>query len=57
MLAFCLVGIAVICIMRGITEMIHHWPISNALVEFVNSFVDKDLGVVVGTAYWYIIMK
>lgn len=57
MLAFCLVGIAVICVMRGITEMIYHWPISNALVEFVNSFVDKDLGVIVGTAYWYIIME
>ncbi len=51
-LAFSTVGICVACIMQGVSEMINYWPISNALVEFVSSFVDKDLGAIVGFAYW-----
>ncbi|CZR51483.1 uncharacterized protein PAC_01359 [Phialocephala subalpina] len=51
-LAFVLVGLGVISVMSGIAEMIDHWPISGALVEFVRSFVDKDLAVPIGIAYW-----
>jgi amino acid transporter len=50
--AFIFVGLAVVAIMAGIAEMIDHWPISGALVEFVRSFVDKDLAVPIGIAYW-----
>jgi amino acid permease len=39
--------------MEGIAEMIGHWPIPNAMVEFVKAFVDKDLAIIVGFAYWY----
>jgi len=52
LLAFGIMGIVVTLVMHGITEMIGYWPISNALVEFVASFVDKDLGIIVGFAYW-----
>lgn len=52
-LAYGLVAAAVVCIMEGVSEMIGHWPISNAMIEFVRSFVDKDLAMVVGFAYWY----
>ena len=52
LLAIGIVGAVVVLVMRGITEMISYWPISNALVEFVSSFVDKDLGVLVGFGYW-----
>lgn len=51
--AFAIVGIVVVLVMENITEMITYWPISNALVEFVSTFVDKDLGILVGFAYWY----
>ena len=51
-MAFGIMGIVVTLVMHGITEMIGYWPISNALVEFVASFVDKDLGIIVGFAYW-----
>lgn len=50
--AFGIVGIGVILIMEGIAEMIAHWPISNAMFEFVKRFVDKELALVVGFAYW-----
>jgi L-asparagine transporter-like permease len=53
LIAYIIVGIAVICIMEGVAEMIGHWPIANAMVEFVKAFVDKDLAIVVGLAYWY----
>lgn len=53
MLAYGLVAAGTIFVMEGISEMIGHWPISNALVEFVRSFVDEDLAVVVGITYWY----
>jgi yeast amino acid transporter len=53
LIAYIVVGIAVICIMEGVAEMIGHWPIANVMVEFVKAFVDKDLAIVVGLAYWY----
>jgi amino acid permease len=54
LLAYGLVGVGVICLMEGIAEMIGHWPISNAMIEFVKVFVDRDLAVVIGLAYWYV---
>lgn len=54
LISYIVVGIGVICIMEGIAEMIGHWPIANAMVEFVKAFVDKDLAIVVGLAYWYV---
>ncbi|MCJ1469251.1 hypothetical protein MMC07_007884 [Pseudocyphellaria aurata] len=53
LLAFALVGLMSIAVMEGICEMIVLWPISNAMVEFVRTFVDEDLAIVVGVGYWY----
>jgi amino acid permease len=39
--------------MQCIGEMLTLWPISGALVEYVGAFVDEDLGIAVGIAYWY----
>lgn len=52
LLSYGLVAAGVICVMEGISEMIGHWPVSNAMVEFVRSFVDQDLAIIVGVAYW-----
>ena len=46
-------GAIAVAVMEGLSEMIELWPISNAMVEFVDKFVDKDLALVVGIAYWY----
>ena len=46
------VGLTAICVMEGIGEMVVLWPVSNALVEYVQAFIDKDIAVVVGIAYW-----
>ena len=51
--AFAAVGLVAIAIMEGLSEMIELWPVSNAMMEFVKHFVDPDLAVVVGIAYWY----
>jgi amino acid transporter len=52
LVTYIIVGFGVICVIEGLAEMIGHWPIANAMVEFVKAFVDKDLAVVVGIAYW-----
>lgn len=54
LMAYIVVGVCVICVMEGLGEMIGHWAIPNCLVEFVAKFVDKDLAIVVGLAYWYV---
>jgi len=53
LIAFGVAGIVAICVMEGICEMIVMWPIPNAMIEFVAAFVDRDLAVIVGIAYWY----
>ncbi|KAF4626896.1 hypothetical protein G7Y89_g11263 [Cudoniella acicularis] len=53
LIAFTVVGIIAISVSEGICEMIVLWPISNAMIEFVRAFVDPDLAIVVGIAYWY----
>ena len=52
LLAFISVGLVAITAMEGVCEMIVLWPIPNPMVEFVRAFVDRDLAIVVGTAYW-----
>jgi len=52
--AFLVVGAIAVCVMEGISQMIMWWPIPNGMVEFVGEFVDRDLGTVVGVAYWYV---
>lgn len=54
LIAFAVVGVVAIAVMEGICEMIVLWPIANAMIEFVRAFVDEDLAIVVGIAYWYI---
>ncbi|RDW79544.1 hypothetical protein BP6252_04182 [Coleophoma cylindrospora] len=52
-LAFLIIGILATVVMQCIAEMICIWPITNALVKFPAVFVDEELGVVIGWAYWF----
>jgi amino acid transporter len=49
------VGATAVCVMEGLSEMVVLWPVSNAMVEYVKAFVDKELALVVGFAYWQVI--
>lgn len=40
--------------MASLGELVVLWPISNALVKYVEVFVDEDLAYVIGFAYWYV---
>ena len=53
-LAFSLLTALAWGVMQCITEMLSIWPVPGALVEFVGTFLDKDLGTTVGVAYWYV---
>lgn len=50
--SFSLVGFLAWAVMQCLTEMLCIWPISGALMVFVEAFVDKELGITVGVAYW-----
>ena len=51
-LAFAVVGLIAWGAMDGLSEMVVFWPVPNPLVQFVQTFVDRDLGTVVHFAYW-----
>jgi amino acid transporter len=52
LIAWIFVAITSICVMEGVAEMVIMWPVSNAMVEYVKAFVDRDLAIVIGLAYW-----
>lgn len=47
-------GLISIAVLDGISEFTQLFPARNALPEYTRAFVDRDLGWVVGIAYWYI---
>ena len=53
LLSFLLVGLLAWAVMQTITEMLCIWPIPGALSVYVSEFVDVELGIAVGMAYWY----
>lgn len=52
LLSFALLGLLAWAVMQCMAEMISIWPISGALTVFVSEFVDVELGIAVGVAYW-----
>ena len=54
LIAWVVVATTAICVMEGLSEMVIMWPVSNAMVEYVKAFVDKDLAIVIGLAYWFV---
>ncbi|KAF2627713.1 hypothetical protein BU25DRAFT_341274 [Macroventuria anomochaeta] len=53
LLSFALLGALAWGVMQCIAEMLCIWPISGALNVYVAEFVDAELGIAVGVAYWY----
>ncbi|KAL4905103.1 hypothetical protein BDW74DRAFT_19060 [Aspergillus multicolor] len=52
-LSFLLIGLLSFAVMQCITEMLCIWPIPGALSVYVSEFVDQELGIAVGIAYWF----
>jgi amino acid transporter len=52
LLSFLFVGILAWAVMQCITELLCIWPIPDALPLYVSEFVDVELGIAVGIAYW-----
>ncbi|KAF2027485.1 hypothetical protein EK21DRAFT_102555 [Setomelanomma holmii] len=53
LLSFALLGLLAWGVMQCIAEMLCIWPISGALSTYVTEFVDVELGIAVGVAYWF----
>ena len=54
LLSFLLVGFIAWAVMQCITEMLCIWPVPGAFSVYVSEFVDAELGLVVGLAYWWV---
>ncbi|RDA93455.1 hypothetical protein CP533_2672 [Ophiocordyceps camponoti-saundersi (nom. inval.)] len=52
-LSFLLSGLLAWAVMQCLTEMLCIWPIPGALSVYVSEFVDFELGIAVGVAYWF----
>ncbi|KAI0139925.1 amino acid permease/ SLC12A domain-containing protein [Hypoxylon sp. NC0597] len=52
-LSFLLLGILSWAVTQCITELLCIWPVPGALAVFVRNFVDPELGITVGIAYWF----
>jgi amino acid transporter len=52
-LSFFLVGFLSWSVMQCVSEMLCIWPIPGALSVYVSEFVDVELGIATGVAYWY----
>ncbi|KAI2470992.1 amino acid permease-domain-containing protein [Annulohypoxylon bovei var. microspora] len=52
-LSFLLMGILAWVVMQCVTELLCIWPVPGALAVFVREFVDNELGIAVGIAYWF----
>ncbi|KAH3913113.1 hypothetical protein HBI56_087620 [Parastagonospora nodorum] len=53
LMSFALLGTLAWGVMQCIAEMLCIWPISGALSAYVTEFVDVELGIAVGVAYWF----
>lgn len=53
LLSFALLGLLAWGVMQCVAELLCIWPISGALNTYVSEFVDAELGITVGVAYWY----
>lgn len=51
-IAIIFMSIITICVGECISELVQLFPAPNAIVEYVMAFVDRDLGWLVGIAYW-----
>ncbi|KAI0169819.1 amino acid permease-domain-containing protein [Hypoxylon sp. FL1284] len=52
-ISFLLLGMLAWAVTQCITELLCIWPVPGALAVFVREFVDFELGIVVGIAYWF----
>ncbi|KAI8258099.1 Arginine permease CAN1 [Colletotrichum sp. SAR11_239] len=55
--SFVLVGLLAWAVMQCVTELLCIWPVPGALSVYVGTFVDHELGIAVGVAYWFCIRR
>ncbi|KAF9771864.1 hypothetical protein IL306_010482 [Fusarium sp. DS 682] len=51
--SFLVLGLLAWAVMQCMTELLCLWPVPGALPLFVRRFVDQELGIAVGVAYWF----
>lgn len=54
--AMCVIAVFTWSVMQCITVLLSIWPVPGALSVYVSTFVDEELGLAVGVAYWYVLV-
>ena len=57
LLAVFVMGVIGVLVMETLSELVQLFPAPNAIVQYVQAFVDVDWGWAVGLAYWYVHSK
>ena len=52
MLAYMFAGLTIFAVMRSLAEMASVRPVSGAIMDYPDVFVDEALGYAVGLMYW-----
>ncbi|OJJ97014.1 hypothetical protein ASPACDRAFT_54335 [Aspergillus aculeatus ATCC 16872] len=52
-LAALITSVVILSVNECVAELTQQFPVYNAIVEYVRTFVDDDLGWVIGLVYWY----
>jgi amino acid permease len=52
-LSVALIALLAWAVMQSLTELLRVWPISGALYESPSVFIDLEVSIAVGVAYWY----
>lgn len=50
--AYSFLGLLSFMVMHTLATMLRVWPVRNALMSYVEAFVDKEVGMMVGILYW-----
>lgn len=53
-IAALIMSVVVLSVNECVAELTQQFPVYNAIVEYVRTFVDDDLGWVIGLVYWYV---
>jgi amino acid transporter len=50
--SYVLLGLLSFAVMHPLTRMLRIWPVRAPLMSFVEVFVNKEIGLLVGILYW-----
>ena len=57
MTAYLVFGLVAIAVAETVSGLVQIFPVRNAIYQYTVTFLDKDLALVAGVAYWLVVNK